>query len=115
MVQADDHHRFDALGLQGRHVQKNVAAHADADGAAAFDPEMIEQAEHVERALPVRDDSLRIGRPAMTAGVRRDEFVFAQELIATRVCPILVGASAAMQQQQWLARCLPLHRKGRCR
>ena len=39
----------------------------------------------------------------MTSSVRRDKFVFAEELIATRVGPILVRASAAMQEQKGLA------------
>jgi len=45
--------------------------------ARQLDPEMIEQREHVECALPVRDNSLRIGGPAVTSGIRRDQFVCA--------------------------------------
>jgi hypothetical protein len=51
----------------------------------------------------VRDASLRVRGPPTTSSIRRDEFVFAQELIASRVRPIFVSASAAVQQQQRLA------------
>ena len=44
----------------------------------------------------------------MTSSVRRDKFVFAEELIATRVSPILVRASAAVQEQKGLARACDL-------
>ena len=43
----DDDHGFDAIGLQRGHVKKNVAAHADADGAAPLDAEMVQQSESV--------------------------------------------------------------------
>jgi len=84
-------------------VKKNVAAHADADGTAAWDAEVIQQSQSVQRALAVRDGSLRICGPAVTLGVRRDEFVFAEEWIAPRIGPILVGAAATVQEQERLA------------
>src|ERR1035441_10617316 len=38
---ADDHHGFDSFRLEGRHVEQGIAAHADANGPAARDAEMM--------------------------------------------------------------------------
>jgi hypothetical protein len=97
---ADDHHGFDSFRLERRHVEQGIAAHADADGPAARDAEMIEQGQGVERALAMRQCLWRIGGPAMTAGVGRDELVLAHQLIASGIGPIAMTAGAAMQQQE---------------
>src|SRR2546423_9611574 len=61
------HHRFDALRLLRRHVQKRLAAGARADGFTLFNREMIEQGEDVERRLPEGELARRIGRAPVTA------------------------------------------------
>ena len=50
---ADDHNRLEAFPSHGRHVQQDVASHADADGFAALDAEMIEQSQGVEGTVEV--------------------------------------------------------------
>ena len=81
-------------------MEQGIAAHADADGPAARDAEMIEQGQGVERALAMSQRFCWIGGLAMTAGVRRDQLVLAQQLIASGISPIAMTSGAAMQQQE---------------
>jgi hypothetical protein len=52
---ADQYHGGDTLGLKSRHVQQEVAAHADADSSAALNAEMVEEGEGIVGALTVGD------------------------------------------------------------
>src|SRR5437868_5939259 len=49
---AREHHRFNALRLLRRHVQKGFAAGAHANRFASTNAQMVEQAKHIERRLP---------------------------------------------------------------
>ncbi len=86
--------------LERRHVEQGIAAHADADGPAARDAEMIEQGQGVERALAMGQRPLRIGGAAVAAGVGGDQLILARKLIAAGIGPVVMAAGAAMQQQQ---------------
>jgi hypothetical protein len=97
---ANHDHGLDAIRLHGGHVEKNVAAHADADGSTFFYGEMVEESKHVQCALAMCDGLLRVGGVAMAAGIWQDERIFAQELIAASVNPIFVAASAAVEEQE---------------
>jgi hypothetical protein len=87
---ANDDHGFDAVGLQSGHVEEHIAAHAQADGFAFLDAEMVEQGESIERALAVRDGFGWVRRAPMATSVRQNQFVLTREFIASGVDPILV-------------------------
>jgi hypothetical protein len=63
---------------------------------------MIQQREHVGRALAKRKEFRRIRRPAVTAKVRFDHTV-AIGIVREHVSPVAPDAHASMQQQQRLA------------
>ena len=72
---ADQNHGGDAVGLQGGHVEEGVAAHAEADGAALLDAQVVEEREEIQGVLAVVDGVLRVGGAAVAAGVRGDKLV----------------------------------------
>ena len=105
---ADDHNRLETFRLHGRHVQQDVASHADSDGFAALDAEMIEQSQGVEGAVAVgkRLRQLRPignGRAAVTAHIGNDQPELALELLTDRICPVGMTSSAAVKEEQRLA------------
>jgi len=100
---ADQHHAVEAFRLKGRHVQKNISSHAQADGAALRNIEVIEKREHIERALPMGDGLRRIAAAAMASSVRQDEQVLARELLAPGMNPVVVGAASTMKKEQRLS------------
>ncbi|HET6181729.1 MAG TPA: hypothetical protein VFE61_32725 [Candidatus Sulfotelmatobacter sp.] len=81
-------------------MEKRVAAHAEADGIAFFNPELVEQSEGVESALTVSDCLWRIGGAAVASRVGCDERVVLRELIAAGVNPVLVATASTVQKQQ---------------
>jgi hypothetical protein len=85
-------------------VQQDVPTHAQSDGPTFSDPKMIQEREHVGRALSVCDRFLGIGRSPMTASVGQDEPVLVRELVATGMAPVLVAARTAMEKQQGFSR-----------
>jgi hypothetical protein len=93
---ADDDHGFDAVRLEGGHVQKDVASHAEADGLAFVDAEVVKERESVQGALAVRNGFVGVCGATVAAGVRGDKSVFAQEFIAAGIGPIIVAAAPAM-------------------
>jgi hypothetical protein len=77
-------------------MQQNIPTHAQSYGATFSDPKTIQERECIERALPVRNRFLRIGRSSMTASVGQDQAVFLRESIAASVDPILVTTCTAV-------------------
>src|SRR3954470_3940803 len=105
---ADEDHGFNAARLQGCHVTKSVAAHAQPNCPTFADFKMIEQSEGVKGALAMGNRPGRVGGPAVAACVRLDERVFTCELIAAGMDPIFLAACAAMQKQKRLSRAFRL-------
>src|SRR5215831_5689906 len=77
-----------------RQMEQRTRAHAHADGFDLRDAARIEQREHVDRELPVRDLSLR------RAQIRGDDFVLAFEYLAAGVREIGAHAAKAVQKEQ---------------
>jgi hypothetical protein len=84
-------------------MKKDISSHAQANGPAFADSEMIQQAEHVQCTLAMRDHFLRVRRAAMPAGVRQDELIFARKQFPAGMVPVLQASCAAVKQQKRLA------------
>src|SRR5205823_9742624 len=50
---ANQNHRLDSPRLKRRHMEKNVAAHAQADRLASLNAKMVEEGKGIESALAV--------------------------------------------------------------
>jgi hypothetical protein len=89
-------------------VEQGVRAHAQSDRSAFSNAKMIKKRQGVQRTLPVRDRSSGIGRPSVPASVGLNERIFAGELVATGMDPILAATCTAMEKQERLSRALGL-------
>ena len=96
---ADENYGFDTIRFHRRHMEKNVSSHAQSDGAALANSEMVEESEGVERALPMCNGSLRIVRSTVTASIGLDHGIFMRESLCTGMNPVFVTSGAAMQKQ----------------
>jgi hypothetical protein len=72
---------------------------------------MVQPSESILSVLPVCDFLLRMRRASMPAGVRSDQGVLLQELLAAGMNPIFMAAGPSMQKQKRFSRtvCLLKH------
>jgi hypothetical protein len=77
-------------------MEKVVSSHAQSDGAALVNSEMVKESESVQRTLPMCNRALRIVRSTVATSVGLDEGVFMHEGLPASVNPIVVTSRAAM-------------------
>lgn len=84
-------------------MQKDVSSHAQSNGAALVNSEMVEKSKDVHRALAMCNPPLRIVRSTMATSVGFDDGIFSREGLPASVNPIFVTSRAAVQEQQGLS------------
>jgi hypothetical protein len=84
-------------------MEKNVSSHAQSNGAAFFNAKPIKQTQGVQRALPMCNGFLGVVRSTVTACIRLDKRIFAQENVPACMDPILLASSSAVKEQKGIS------------
>lgn len=81
-------------------MEKDVSSHAQSNGAALDNSEMVKETEDVQRTLAMCNRALRIVRSTVATSVGLDDGEFTHEGLPASVNPIFVTSRAAMQEQK---------------
>ena len=79
-------------------MQQDVSSHADANGPAAPDLQVVEQRQRVERALAVGDGRFIVRRASVAVG--SEQAVLTSEKFAAGIAPVGVAPSTAVTEKQ---------------